>query len=377
VRWDVVIVGAGPAGSAAALSVLARRPELKVLLLDRSDFPRDKPCGDGIAPQVLDVLAAVGVAGLLDDWRPVRQLELRRGEAGVRRRMARPAWVVPRTVFDDRLLNAACTAGASFRRHRVREVRVVPGGVVLDGAVEARVVVGADGAHSIVRSAAGLPAGRRRALALRGYAPPRAGTAGRQVIVFSQERQPSYAWSFDRGDGLANVGYGELVVAGRPGLSRAQLLRRLEELLPGSTTGGTGWRGHHLPLSSWRWSQPDGRLLLAGDAASLVNPMTGEGIYYAVATGVLAGRCAVDAVEADGGMSAGTRHRAAFRSLLEGHLRHTAAASRLLAVPGVVPAGLRAAQGSQAVFDDLVDLGLAGGRLTPRTVVAMGRALVN
>ena len=59
--WDLVVVGAGPAGSTAALSALRVRPGASVLLLDRADFPRDKPCGDGIAPHVLDVLSRLGV----------------------------------------------------------------------------------------------------------------------------------------------------------------------------------------------------------------------------------------------------------------------------------------------------------------------------
>ena len=58
--WDLVVVGAGPAGSSAALGALTADPTLRVLLLDRSDFPRDKSCGDGIAPHVVDALASVG-----------------------------------------------------------------------------------------------------------------------------------------------------------------------------------------------------------------------------------------------------------------------------------------------------------------------------
>ena len=69
--WDLVVVGAGPAGTAAALGALTARPGLRVLLLDRADFPRDKACGDGIAPHVLDVLEQVGVTGLRDDQAPV------------------------------------------------------------------------------------------------------------------------------------------------------------------------------------------------------------------------------------------------------------------------------------------------------------------
>ncbi|MBA2551964.1 MAG: geranylgeranyl reductase family protein [Nocardioidaceae bacterium] len=365
--WDLVVVGAGPAGSSAALAALAARPSARVLLLDRSDFPRDKACGDGVAPHVLDLLDEVGVTGLLDDRVAVEQLELARGPDAVRRRMARPAWVVPRAVLDARLVEAAVRAGATLARHRVRAVRQLPDRLVVDDEVEGRHVVAADGAHSVLRARLALPPAGRTALALRGYAPTPSQRRGRQVIVFGSGRQPSYAWSFDRGDGLANVGYGELLQARAP--QRRELLERLEQLLPGSTSDGGSWRGHHLPLSSWRWRQPDGRILLAGDAAHLINPMTGEGIYYAVATGMLAGRTAV--AVGSGPADAGARHRAAVRALLGRHLRHTALASRLLAAPGVVAGALRAAAADQGVFDDLVEIGLGRGRLTPRVLAGM------
>ena len=369
--WDLAIVGAGPAGTSAALGALAARPDLSVVLLDRSDFPRDKACGDGVAPHVLDVLADVGVVGLVEDWEPVHRLRLQQGGRGVDRSMPRPAWVVPRTVLDSRLVDAAVRAGATFRRHRVRSLRVEPGAVVVDETLRAKVVVGADGAYSTVRAAAGLSPSRRQALALRGYAPVRRESRGQQVIVCGQHRQPSYAWSFDRGDGLANVGYGELLTRRRARPTRALLLGQLEELLPGSAADGSAWRGHHLPLSSWRWRQPDGRLLLAGDAAGLINPLTGEGIYYAVSTGVLAGRAAVNALTAQDAAGAGARHRFAVRHLLARHLRHTWAASRLVGAPSVATAGLRAAAQDQEVFDELVELGLGQGLLTGRALRAI------
>ena len=379
-RWDLVVVGAGPAGSAAALGALHAQPDLSVLLLDRSDFPRDKACGDGVAPQVLDVLTAVGVHGLLDDCVPVDRLRLRSAGAAVSRTMARPAYVVPRRVLDARLRDAAATAGATVRRHRVRAVHAEADQVRVDD-LRAAVVVGADGAHSeVARGLSGAGArqpvpGTRTALAIRGYAPVRAADAGAQSIVFGPAVQPSYAWSFDRGDGLANVGYGELLRAGRPAPGRAQLIEQVERLLPGATVGGTEWRGHHLPLSSWRWRQPAGRCLLAGDAAHLINPMTGEGIYYAVTTGVLAGRAAAAALRADGGRSAGRRHARAVSSALSGHLRHTSLAARLVSLPHVARAGIRAAADDQRVFDALVDLGLAQGRITPRVAGSLVRAL--
>lgn len=375
-RWDVVVVGAGPAGATAAIAALRRSPRARVLLIDRDDFPRDKCCGDGIAPHALDVLARLGVHDAVEGWEPVRRLDLARGDATVEGRLDRPVWVVPRTVFDARLVRRAVSAGAVLVRHRVREVTVTEGRPVVDGRFSAGVLIGADGVRSVVRAAAGARQGGRRALAIRGYAPTPADRRGLQLIRYGERRQPSYAWAFDRGDGLSNVGYGELDGA-TADLSRALLLDELERIIPGAVETGGDWRAHHLPLSGWGRGarQPAGPLLLAGDAAGLVNPMTGEGIYYAVATGAVAGRVAADAVRAGRPEGAGARHRAELRSLLGSHLRHTWTAARLSRHPRVVEAGIGAADRRQPVFDDLVQLGLGDGRITPRLVRGLGRQL--
>jgi menaquinone-9 beta-reductase len=374
--WDLVVVGAGPAGSSAALGALRADPSLRVLLLDRAEFPRDKPCGDGIAPHVVDALAEVGAADAVDGWTPLRRLALARHEAYVDRPLARPVWVIPRQEFDARLVRHAQRAGARLRRHRVQQVEVTDDAVRLDGGIRARVVVAADGAHSALRTSLGLPPARRRALAIRGYAPTPVARRGIQQIVYGDRRQPSYAWSFDRGDGLSNVGYGELLGGPDDPPSRRLLLEQLELLLPGATVDGEHWRAHHLPLSGLRWDQPEGPVLLAGDAAGLVNPMTGEGIYYAVATGVLAGRGAARAITDGQPSAAGADHRSQVRRLLALHLRHTTVASRLSASPPVVEAGIRAATRDQRVFDDLVEIGLGSGLITPRVLGGLAGGLL-
>ncbi len=297
--WDVIVVGAGPAGTSAAISTIYTDPRRRVLLLDRADFPRDKSCGDGIAPHVFDRLARIGVTGVEAGWTPLTRLELARGSSSVARPMARPVHVIPRQVFDARLVERAVDVGATLVKHRVTTVEVTEDAVVLDGRYRAPVVVAADGAHSVLRDHLGL-AGGKRALAIRGYAPTPPDRSGLQVIRYGDRRQPSYAWSFDRGDGLANIGYGELLPEDRTDdpPNRALLLEQLERLLPGSVATGDDWKAHHLPLSSWTWEQPDGRILLTGDAAHLINPMTGEGIYYAVATGITAGRAISQAFRA-------------------------------------------------------------------------------
>jgi menaquinone-9 beta-reductase len=218
------------------------------------------------------------------------------------------------------------------------------------------------------------PRGTRTAFALRGYAPTPASRTGEQVIVFGDTRQPSYAWSFDRGDGWANVGYGELLHSERTPPTRRLLLDQLDRLLPGATDGGGAWRGHHLPLTSWRFRPPPGRVLLVGDAAGLVNPLTGEGIYYAVLTGLLAGSAAATAVADSRSGDAGRRYAAAVAPHLRSHLLSTGLAARLTTADPVLDAGLRASAADQGVFDDLVELGLASGRLTPRLVAGLVRA---
>lgn len=408
--WDLVVVGAGPAGASAALSAVQDRPDARVLLLDREDFPRDKACGDGIAPHVFDVLASVGVVGIEAGYAAVDRLRIgfASGPAtqGV---MARAAYVIPREVFDARLVQAAVHRGAELRRHRVRTLVQESGRLVLDGGIRARAVIAADGASSILRRQLAPPriaastwppgwplpwrfwrkpppssTGTHTAIAIRGYAPVAASRAAQQVIVFSAPaadtdsagaghvRWPAYAWSFPIGDGRANVGYGELLAPGTP-LSRRHLLDRLEQLLPGAGTDAESWQAHLLPLSTGRPRQPDGRVLFAGDAMNLINPVTGEGIFYAVTSGVLAGRAALMI----GDLDPGRAYRAALRRALGWHLRHTDAATLLASSPGVVAAAIRAAERNSATFDDLVELGLGAGKLTPSALRRIAAALVN
>jgi flavin-dependent dehydrogenase len=113
-------------------------------------------------------------------------------------------------------------------------------------------------------------------------------------------------------------------------------------------------------------------VLLAGDAASLINPLTGEGIFYAVLSGSLAGAAAVGAGDAG---DAGAAYRRALQVRLGRHLGHSSAASRASRWPRLMDAVFRAAATDQRVFDDVVRLGLADGRLTARSLAAAARRL--
>ncbi|GIJ77360.1 geranylgeranyl reductase family [Micromonospora phaseoli] len=367
-EFDVVVVGAGPAGVAAALA--ARRAGAGVLLLDRADFPRDKACGDGIAAHALDVLAELGVTDAVAGYPPVPALRLVAPDGGaVARALPRPAYTVPREVFDARLVAAAVDAGAVLGRQAVRRVEVRGDRVVLDGEISAGVVVGADGAGSVVRRTLGQRNNpdRHLALAIRGYAPAQPGPPV-QHIVTSAARWPAYAWSFPIGDGRANIGYGEVLRS--ESLTRAHLLDRLAALLPGTDPATvTGLRAHHLPLSTFRPVPGRGRVLLAGDALSLINPLTGEGIFYALRSGALAGTAATGAPE-----QAARRYVDALRHRLGRHLRHSSAAAWLARRRRIVDATVRAARRDERVFGTVAELGLGDGLLNGRALglIALG-----
>ena len=375
-RWDTIIVGAGPAGCAAAAGCLRQDPGARVLLLDRDDFPRDKPCGDGIAAEALGLLAGLDfdLDAVTAGYQPIRRLRLTSpGGYVADRNLPADVRVIPREVFDHRLLLDVVGRGAVLHRHAVRTIDVRADEVVVDGHYRATTLIGADGAESTVRRGLGLTLNGpgRVALAIRGYAPELPGQDGAQHIIMTGRSWPAYAWSFPTGGGRANVGYGELLAGAT--VTRAGLLDRMHRLLPGLTEGPTRLRAHRLPLSTYRPRVTHGRVLLVGDADSLINPMTGEGIFYAITSGAVAGRVAAHASRPRGGETddAAARYRRLMTQELGGHLRHTSLLARAGRWPRLIDAGVRAAAADQRVFDDLARLGLADGRISARMLAGL------
>jgi flavin-dependent dehydrogenase len=439
---DLLIVGGGPAGSAAALRALQLRPDANVVIVDAAAFPRDKACGDGIAPHGLDVLRSLGMYDAVAGFTPVDRMRLSTpGGAEVATPSARANYVVPRETFDARLLSAACARGARLVRRRVRSLHVGErrgaGGaaepvVVVDGELHAKVVVGADGANSAVRRALGIGPNPPEALAIavRGYADaPPGGRLPEQLIQMTDEGWPAYAWSFPIGDGRANIGYGMLRsrlgdgerggragggvgggggggvggdsgggggrigdtpalgivggqgsaptmngsrntgTSGNSGKSGKQILHQtLARMLPDQPAYPGTLRAHHLPMSTWRPRQPDGPVLLAGDAASLINPLTGEGIYYALLSGSLAGAVAV--TEPAG--RAGAAYRSELDNALGRHLRHTALLAGLAGRNRpLMDAAVRAASRRTELYDTLVEIGLGRGTIPAASLIRL------
>jgi flavin-dependent dehydrogenase len=226
--------------------------------------------------------------------------------------------------------------------------------------VQARVVIGADGANSRLRRVTlGAPSPRHTGVAIRGYAPAPDGPA-EMLLVWERAAGLAYAWSFPVDGRRSNVGYG--VFAGAAPVQRARLERRMVALLP-HASGATGVRGHRLPLSDGGMHPGRGRVLLAGDAASLVNPITGEGIFYALLSGRLAAQAAMrtPAAPLPG-------YRALLRAALGAHVRSTRWLARLASTGPLLDHLVDAAARSPETSDLLADLAFGKGALTPVTM---------
>jgi menaquinone-9 beta-reductase len=369
--YDLAVVGAGPAGAATAIRAKQLRPDARVVLLDRTDFPRDKPCGDGLSAHSIVELATLGALSAVEGSRPVRDLRLR-SPYGVEVVAPPPqaCVVVPRAVFDGRLVELALARGIEFRRHRVRTIEQRPHDVVIDGELTAGVVVGADGANSVARRALGVAANHPRdvGIAVRGYVDAMPGSVDELVIVMEQPGSLAYAWAFPLPDGGANVGYGRSVEDARAdgGSGTDHLAGRLRRLLPISGAIRE-LRAHRLPLASAAVRQPDGRVLLAGDALSYVNPITGEGIHHALRTGRLAAEVAMGAL-ARGAGDPGAVYRAVLRSAFGKHLRQSAGMARLCKLPGFVDAAFDLASRRGDVWASICDMGLGSGTISARLI---------
>ncbi|MDP9021200.1 MAG: NAD(P)/FAD-dependent oxidoreductase [Actinomycetota bacterium] len=374
--WDVVVVGAGPAGTAAALAAKQARPDATVLVVDKATFPRDKTCGDAIGPQAHGELRALDADVLKPDERVTRFRLCGPGGAEASGVPSVTGYVVPREQFDARLVETARDRGTELVTEQVSTVTCVGDDVVVNGRWRARTVIAADGAHSTVRrvlSPQPRPApqlserrGRDRgvAVAVRAYAPA---VPGRDELLIAWQAGGGlrYVWSFPTCDGRLNVG-ACAPVGGFTG-GRRELRKRVAEVLPDVDIDDRTLRGHLLPLSTSIAPLTTGPVLYAGDAARLINPLSGEGIFYAIASGRLAGEAAVTAPDP------AATYRRRLRTRLGRHWRHTRILARLLDVPWTVQATLAAAA-TPAIFDLLVDVALGDGTFRARHLPAVAAA---
>jgi geranylgeranyl reductase family protein len=293
-RFDVLVVGAGPAGSATALRLA--RSGAKVLLADKARFPRDKPCGGGLTGRALKH-APCPVDPVVEHVVDRFRIRLRYGRSFERRHPEPLVLMTQRRRLDLHLVEQAVGSGVAFR-DGVRVTEVEGGQTHVDARVggehvSADVLVGADGANGVVARAAGLGREIVHGVALEGNVSYEAIDERRYEATAAIELgvvPGGYGWVFPKGD-HANVGVGGWGSAG-PRL-RADL-GRLAERHGVAPEALRDVRGHRLPMRPLGTAPSSGRILLVGDAAGLVDPLSGDGIYEAFVSARLAARAILD-----------------------------------------------------------------------------------
>jgi menaquinone-9 beta-reductase len=318
---DVIVVGAGPAGSAVAYYLATAG--LDVLMLEKTHFPREKVCGDGLTPRAVKALTAMGVSTPESDgWLRNRGLRIIGGGGRIEldwpELSSYPGYglVRQRTDFDQILARHAQKAGA-----RLLEGTAVTGPLLDDrtGRItgvttkdgqkfHGRLVVAADGNSSRLSVAMGLHKREDRPLgvAVRTYyTSPRHDDNYLEAWLDLWDGTallPGYGWIFGMGDGTSNVGVGLLnTSAGFGEIDYRDLLRRWLATMPAEWGFTEDNRtepihGAALPMAFNRTPHYTRGLLLAGDAGGLVNPFNGEGIAYALESGELAARVITQAL---------------------------------------------------------------------------------
>lgn len=329
-----MVVGGGPAGAVMAWS-LARRG-VRVLVLDRATFPREKVCGDFVEPRGLRLFQAMGCLGALeaDDPLAITHVNLFLGARSAYRQripfyvdqpeLPPHGYIIPREVLDERVLAGAVAAGAEVRQGCkvtavAREQAEGAARMVVrytdervdraERVVRCTLVVGADGTHSVVARSFGILADdpRHMAVSQRAYVDGVDTAHGEAAFVFDRDLFPGYGWMFPMSGGRANVGVGILAeTRDRASVNVPRLLRTFLEKLRRLHPGCGAMRPASKPIGgivkTYGGHGPnvfDGGILV-GDAGSFVDPITGEGITPAAESSLLGAEVLLDALEQGG-----------------------------------------------------------------------------
>ena len=307
---DVIVVGAGPAGATAA-KVLAEAGNVSCLLLDKAKFPRPKVCAGGLLFHTF--FAFPYVKECIENYNYALTVFAPRLDASLALESPDPllAMTRGRADFDAHMVELAKGAGVDFRsEEKVLQVEVAPDHVAVTCAggeqFSCKLVIGADSVNSIVARGVGLFARKaaedmgiamEEEFPLAGHVEEFFGPERRVYLCLHYGHLPGYGWVFPRADSI-NVGIGTSTNHGhelRAVLARLVADLKTKGILPEEVELASP-KAAPLPSTLPNEAIYGNRTLLAGDAASFCSPITGEGIYYAMASGAIAGRVAADAI---------------------------------------------------------------------------------
>lgn len=361
----MAIAGGGPAGAAAAWQ--AAQTGARVVVLDKAEFPRDKPCGDGLTPRAVSYIQRMGLAAQVARFHRVNRAKVfspREWDLAFPRRPGMPdhGHAARRLELDALLLENAARAGAE-----VRQGTEVVGPTLTDGGrvngvmlksgetLNADAVIAADGAYSPIKRALKLDSQHHgySAIAIRAEMSANRPDADSLDIylrlTFQGDQLPGYGWVFPLGGGRVNIGLGYVnSYKNWRQINASRLLGEFMGTLPAEwelpriddlrkSDALQGWR---LPMGFTTWPPWRPGVLFAGDALGAARPASGAGISKALQSGLAAGECAVAALT-NGGPDDFTNYAQSIGAVWGKEYRRGRYFHKLVGIPAVASAGLK------------------------------------
>ena len=399
--FDVVIIGAGPSGSNAAISYKKLNPDLKIALVDKAIFPRDKSCGDAFGPGVISALKRFGNEHILEDEPEVvsttlfgpKNIGIQNYIPEVKNKEDSVVYVIPRLDLDNRILNLAkeeeveTFEGYRFSKFFNNEESV---SVEIENEekekyiLEAKLLVGADGANSRVRKSLNLKQNSdwNKAIAIRAYidSPNYLEIFKERTLMFeiNVSAIKGYAWAFPSKGNLLNIGIGvPLSVFKKEKMDIKNLLDEFVKTLKSRGVIVENLRmekSFMLPFASSRPKLGHNRVALIGDAGSMINPMSGEGIFYGMEAGFLLANETHQLINESGSeLNKGiTKYEKVFNKRFGKHFLSCSLARLVFQSPFMTKRLLNIASLDQHTIDFVVELLFDEANLTIKEILLLG-----
>ena len=401
-QYDVIIVGAGPAGSNTAISYKHLNPDLNIAIFDKSQFPRDKSCGDAIGPGVINALKRFGNEHILKGEPEVvsttlfgpKNIGIQNYIPEVKNKEDSVVYVIPRLDLDNRIFDLAKSLDVdSYEEYRylgfdrTKDKKIAVTFKNSDGEEETyltKILVWADGANSRVRKNLNLNQNTdwHKAIAIRAYidSPNYLEIFKERSLMFeiNVSALRGYAWAFPSKDTLINIGIGmPLSLFKKENKNINEMLNDFVETLESRGVIVDNIRmekSYMLPFASSRPKLAHDQVALVGDAGSMINPMSGEGIFYGMESGFLLAENTHNFLKNENEkINQGIRaYEKSFNKRFSKHYLSCALARLVLQSPFMTQRLLAIASIDQHTIDFVVELLFDEARLTIKEVVLLG-----